>query len=248
MFSRVLRSADAVDGGAAKATATGEGPSAGSGQGARATGAAFKGPMSEKEARTASAHLDGALGAYFPSMYDLKFDVTDDVARNMLDEISKFLLQLAHITSGVLGTIDVSAVRKIVAENAPMPGVRVDRLPDEEQAPDRDPSTGSGRDHRKNPRGRKHPLLTLVQFALQGVRMLLQITAAVHPNVHGKESLEEKQAREKLKEEERELNKILSGRLCCGPPVRTDCGPGRHTKGFWHIFEKPKLCQTPPAI
>jgi hypothetical protein len=182
MFTRVLRSPDA---------AAGSGPAVDCASTAE--------PSQEARARAGNNSPDTTMRSSFQAMIDFRGEVTDDHARDMLDDISKFLLQLAHITSGVLSTIDVAAVRRIVAENAAMPGY----MPEAEQAPDRD--------HRKNPRGRKHPLLTLVQFALQGVRMLLQITAAVHPNVHGKESFEQKQMREKLKEEERELSKILSG-------------------------------------
>jgi hypothetical protein len=143
------------------------------------------------------------MGSYFAPASALNFDFTDDAARSILEDCAKFLWQLAQITSGVIATVDVSAFRKIVADNAPMPGRPVT---DSAQA---EPE----RDHRKNPRGRKHPLMTLVQFALQGVRMLLQITAAVNPNVHGKESFEQKQTRQKLKEEERELSNILNGRI-----------------------------------
>jgi hypothetical protein len=183
MFTRVLRSADAAGGGGPTAT----------------------GPWTEKDARAADPKLDADLGARYPAISNFDFEVNDDVVRNMLDDVSKFLWQLAHITSGVLGTIDISAIRKIVAENAPMPDAPEGRLPDSEQGPDRD--------HRKNPRGRKHPLITLVQFALQGVRMLLQVTAAVHPNVHGKESLDEQKHREALKEQQRTFNRLLSGKL-----------------------------------
>jgi hypothetical protein len=177
MLIRVLRSPDGVDGNAA--------PSA---------------TLSEAAARAAYPWLDSELCACYPSISRLDVAIDDNAMRNILSECSKFLLQLANITSGVLASIDVSAVRGIVAENAPMPGSRP-----AEAAPDRD--------HRKNPRGRKHPLITLVQFALQGVRMLLQITAAAHPNLLGKETLEQREARKALEEQERTFNKMLSGKI-----------------------------------
>jgi hypothetical protein len=189
MFTRVLRSADAVHGGSAKTAAA-----------ARAAEPLEVGGV------------DGTLPdlrSTFPSALSALGPLDDDQIRVMLDDCSKFLWQLTHITSSVVETIDLGHLRKIVAAECPVPpnvigddGKRGGSAPAE---PDRD--------HRKNPRGRKHPVITLLQMALQGVRLLLQITSGTHPNAHDKESLEEKQQREKLKEQERTFNKLLSGRM-----------------------------------
>jgi hypothetical protein len=146
--------------------------------------------------------------------------LSDDYVRGMLADCCHFLRQLMYITSNVVETIGVGQVRQIVAAEMPVParviledGTVSTKETPASAAPDRDPSTGSGRDHRKNPRGRKHPLITLLQMALQSVRLIERITTGMNPNTANKESLEQKKQREELKEEERELKNLLNGRF-----------------------------------
>jgi hypothetical protein len=113
----------------------------------------------------------------------------------------------------VVESLGLGQVRRIVAEEIPVPETVID------EDGRMNPSTGSGRgavqapdrDHRKNPRGRKHPVITLMQMALQGVRLLLQITCGTHANAHNKETLEQKKMREELKEQERTFQNLLRG-------------------------------------
>jgi hypothetical protein len=144
----------------------------------------------------------------------------------MLADCCAFLRQLVAITASVVETIGLGQVRKIVAAEIPLPshviredGTMSDRPTPAPQQPDAAPD----RDHRKNPRGRKHPLITLVQMALQGVRLLMQITAGTNPEAHNDESLGDarereaakeaaKREREALREEEKTLSKILAGK------------------------------------
>jgi hypothetical protein len=138
--------------------------------------------------------------------------------------------QLVLITSNVVETVGVGQVRKIVAAEIPVPrGVILEdgtiSTKDLADTPD-SAKVAPGvpdRDHRKNPRGRKHPLITLLQMSLQGVRLLLQITAGTNPGAHNDESLGDKREREAakeaerrerdaLREEEKTLSKILAGK------------------------------------
>jgi hypothetical protein len=196
MFTRVLRSPDEVEGGT-----TGEDSSTASGQ---AAGAAAVG----------GANAPLPLGGNSGRLQDLRFrysaglgrgPLSNDDVRAMMADVVGFLWQLTSITAGVLGTVDLGKVRKIVAAEIPIPRGTVDEsgqvLLQEAATAD----TAPDRDHRKNPRGRKHPLLTLVQYALQAVRMLLQITQGTNPGAHDKESLEARQQREALKQADREF-------------------------------------------
>jgi hypothetical protein len=196
MFTRVLRSPDAVDGAAAHEPAA-ELPIGG-----------------ENGLHPDLRVAHKALIGYGP--------LSDAGVRSMLADCCSFLRQLVMITSNVVDTIGVGQVRKIVAAEIPVPrgailedGTLATKTALQEPGPDRD--------HRKNPRGRKHPLITLVQMALQGVRLLMQITAGTNPEAHNDESLgdvreraaakeAEKREREALREEEKTLSKILAGK------------------------------------
>jgi hypothetical protein len=138
-------------------------------------------------------------------------EMNDKGVRAMLSDCCQFLRQLVLITSNVIETIGIGQVRKIVAAEMPIPSavIREDGTVSEQATPaepERD-------DHRKNPRGRKHPVITLVQMALQGIRLILQITVGTNPNAHAKETLEQKQVREQMKEQERTFKDLLNGKI-----------------------------------
>jgi hypothetical protein len=134
--------------------------------------------------------------------------LTDDYVRSMLTDCCHFLRQLMYITSNVIDTIGVGQVRQIVAAEMPIPGhvILEDGTISTKETPAR-------ADHRKEPRGRKHPLIALLQMALQSVRLMQQISTGMHPNTANKESLEQKKLRAELKEEERTISNLLNGRV-----------------------------------
>jgi hypothetical protein len=195
MFTRVLRSADAADGGSAKATEL---------------------PIRGEDGMTTDLRLRHR--AWMDSG-----PLSDSHVRGILADCTNFLRQLVRITSDVVETVGVGQVRQIVAAELPLSrqiiredGTCSDKPTPAVEAPDRD--------HRKHPRGRKHPLITLVQMALQGVRLLMQITQGTNPGAHNEETLTdqhereaareaERREREALKEQERTLSKLLSGRM-----------------------------------
>lgn len=133
--------------------------------------------------------------------------LTDGMMAEMLGDACIFLSQLVAMTSGVLGTLRVGDVRKVVAAEMPVAAhhIKVDgTYSDKVQEPEPakgDPSTGSGRDHRKKPRGRTHPLMQLIKFGLQAARLLRQIGSGTHPRAVNKLSQADKLAREARKTE-----------------------------------------------
>jgi hypothetical protein len=135
----------------------------------------------------------------------------DDYVRGILADCTNFLRQLVRITSDVVETVSLAQVRQIVAAELALPSHIIREDGSMSNKPTQ-PVDAPDRDHRKNPRGRKHPVITLLQMALSGIRLLLQITAGTNPNVQNRESLGQKREREELKEQEREISKILSGR------------------------------------
>jgi hypothetical protein len=177
---RVLRSPDAVDGGAT--ILGGESLPIGGEDG-----------------------LQPDLRVLHAATYDRPVD--DATVRAMMADCCHFLRQLVRITSGVIESIGVGHVRQIVAAELPIPRgvIREDGTFSSKEAP--------GRDHRKEPRGRRHPVITLLQMALQGIRLLLQVTAGTHPNAHNEETLEQKKTREELREQERTFKNLLNGRM-----------------------------------
>jgi hypothetical protein len=140
--------------------------------------------------------------------------LSDDYVRSMLADSCHFLRQLMYVTSNVVETIGVGQVRQIVAAEMPIPRKVI--LEDGTVSTRETPAASEGapdRDHRKNPRGRRHPLITLLQMALQSVRLIERISTGMNPNTANKESLEQKKQRQELKEEERELKSLLNGRF-----------------------------------
>jgi hypothetical protein len=145
---------------------------------------------------------------YFGAAANGGRQLTDDHVRLYLADCCHFLRQLAVITSGVVESMGLGQVRKIVAEETPVPENVIG-----EDGTMKKPEPAPDRDHRKNPRGRKHPLVTMLQMALQGVRMLMQITCGTHPNAHNEETLEQRQLREELKERDRTFQNLLKGKV-----------------------------------
>ena len=198
---------------------TSETPSTSSGQaatgeGARATGQAASLPNG------GAGYCRTDLRTRFGGVSQEVGILTDDIVRLMLGDCCQFLWQLAQLTSGVVETLGIGNVRQIVAAELPVPRhiIREDGTASDGAAPtlaepDRDPSSASGRDHRKNPRGRRHPVITLLQMTLQGIRLLMQISAGTNPNAHNEETLEQKKTREELKEQERTFKNLLSGKV-----------------------------------
>ena len=114
----------------------------------------------------------------------------DEGVASTLDVCTKFLLLFIRMSTDVLQTIDVGSVRSLVADELPLPGQMVKALKaagyDLGEIHPKSVKQDDGRDHRKLPRGRKHPLIGLIQLVLQAVRLLDRITVKTHPAAHNK--------------------------------------------------------------
>lgn len=141
-------------------------------------------------------------GEQIKSMLETNFmfehePIDDESALGCLDACLHFLNQLLRMTTGVLQTVDVGELRKVVAGDLPLTGswslalkalgVDVSTL---KPATVNEPRGGV--DHRKLPRGRKHPLVVLIGLAVQGVRLVDKITQGTNPGAHNKATKEEK--------------------------------------------------------
>ena len=121
----------------------------------------------------------------------------------MLGDIARFMWQIAMMTSGVLATVDVGKLREIVAADVALPAYIIDELgkitpkdraPKPEQASDAEQAPN--RDHRKNPRGRRHPLVALLILGVQASRLHTQITQGTNPEAHNVEFFGDRLTRE----------------------------------------------------
>ena len=119
-------------------------------------------------------------------------EIDDDEALSALDVCTRFLKQLVSLTSAVLETIDVQSMRTIVAGETNLPrgmvltlkaaGIEVGDV-------EKKPKEAQASDHRKRPRGARHPLMVLVNFSLQATRLIQKITAGTNP---GSQNLKKK--------------------------------------------------------
>jgi hypothetical protein len=132
--------------------------------------------------------------------------LTDEQVRLYLSDCADFLRQIARITAAVVETIGIGQVRQIVAEEIPVAYgvIGEDGVLHPTEMPARS-------DHRKNPRGRKHPVIALLQMGLQSVRLLQKIVYGTNPNALNAETLEQKKAREEAAEAERTFKALLRG-------------------------------------
>lgn len=143
--------------------------------------------------------------------------LSDDSVRAMLADAKCLLWQIVKLTATVLHSVNAGQLRKLVAAELDLPAGTIDEFGtmatgEPKAAPEGEP-VNSGRDHRKGPRGRKHPLISLVQSGLQSIRLLAQIAGGTNPSAMNRESLEQKQEREALKQSEREFRALLNGKL-----------------------------------
>jgi hypothetical protein len=95
------------------------------------------------------------------------------------DNACRLLNRVTCLVNGVLDVVSPDELRKVCSDETPEPQ-------------ERDPSTGSGRDHRKAPRGRVHPMLVLMKLGVQAARLLKQLGGGRHPNVLNAMTLAEK--------------------------------------------------------
>lgn len=123
-------------------------------------------------------------------------DFSRAAAKGALHACTRFLRQLVSLTGGVLETVDVTSMRKLVANEMPLPrgmrfalkaaGIDAD-VPKEPEA--------QHADHRKRPRASKHPLIALIQMAVQATRLIQKITAGTNPGSQNLLTKEEKAER-----------------------------------------------------
>lgn len=118
-------------------------------------------------------------------------EVDDDRATACLDICTNFLTQVVRITGLMLELVDVSQLRTLfagdlkisrnVALQLKAAGVDLDEF----FAP---AATDESKDPnwRKRPRGSRHPLIVLLNLAVQSVRLIQRITLGTNPDAHNK--------------------------------------------------------------
>ena len=116
--------------------------------------------------------------------------LSDDYVRRTLKCCVAMATQVVEITSAVLGTIDVSTVRRITAGEFKLPHMMRESL----KAAGIDPAMYEGSvpepvakpegKAQKRPRGTKHPVVVLMQQGLQATRLIDRITRATNPGVY----------------------------------------------------------------
>ena len=188
MFASVLRSPDAVDGGTAAAT----------GKGASATEL----PLGGENGLWPDLRIGHkALLGYGP--------LSDGMVRQMMADVCQFLRQVVLITSNVVETVGIGQVRKILAAEVPIPrGIILEdgTLNIGARAAESDKATSeqAERDHRKNPRGRRHPLIAFLMLGVQASRLIMTITQGTNPTAHDREPVQARLDREAQDKYDRE--------------------------------------------
>lgn len=125
----------------------------------------------------------------------------------MLADVTLFLHQVVLTTGHVLETVPTGELRKIVAAECDMPPSFVD----ENGIQKLDVANQPGRDHRTEPRGRKHPLMALLNLAVQAARLLRQITAGTHPKLQNQRNKDEADFNRMLNDTDGWVNAIMKG-------------------------------------
>lgn len=118
-------------------------------------------------------------------------------ARKMLTDACTFLHQLVALTSGVLESFTAAQIRDVVGHDIALPAciIRGDHKVSVNETPPK-PEQAPDRDGRKNPRGRKHPLVALIELAAKAAKLLEKIAGGLAPESMDREPLaSRKQAR-----------------------------------------------------
>lgn len=126
---------------------------------------------------------------------DTEETLSDDYVRRTLKSCVSMAAQVVGMTSAVLGTVEISTLRRILAGDFKLPdmmrqslkAVGVDPAEFEGVEPDFQPSadsTSKAADPRKRPRGSKHPLVVMVEQGMRASQLVERITRATNPAVY----------------------------------------------------------------
>ena len=156
--------------------------------------------------------------------------LSDDRVEFILRDALQFLWQVVSLTARVAETIQVGDLRQIVAAEMAMPGdvVKTDgtisRYPDAAKKGAAEMGSGSRRvpdpisgDAEAEPgprrtskaRGASHPFMMLLRLAVQASRLIKQITAGTHPEVHNKLKREPRSPYGDITRVDRQLSAML---------------------------------------
>lgn len=96
-------------------------------------------------------------------------EIADEGLKLAFKHACTLLDKVTCIVNGVLETVSPEDVRSVCADEFAVQGEQ--------------PSAEPGRDHRKGPRGRVHPLLVLMKLGVQAARLLKQIGGGLNPHL-----------------------------------------------------------------
>ena len=141
-----------------------------------------------------AAHLKHRL-RLLPWRADAREGLSGAYMSRLLQDAAACMHTIVSMTTNVLGTVEVSELRKIfvpeagfsaeLAKDLAAQGVDVKAYePKPEQKPEGD--------HRKRPRGAVHPLLQLLKLCVQAAKLLKQIATGTYPEAFNVETPEQK--------------------------------------------------------
>jgi hypothetical protein len=141
-----------------------------------------------------AAHLKHRL-RLLPWRADAREGLSGAYMSRLLQDAAACMHTIVSMTTNVLGTVEVSELRKIfvpeagfsaeLAKDLSAQGVDVKAYePKPEQKPEGD--------HRKRPRGAVHPLLQLLKLCVQAAKLLKQIATGTYPEAFNVETPEQK--------------------------------------------------------
>ncbi|MEZ5990866.1 MAG: hypothetical protein R3E76_00730 [Planctomycetota bacterium] len=110
-------------------------------------------------------------------------ELSEAEARRMLTRAARFLEGVIDTVARVQSTVDLEAMRKVIAEGMPVPdgiGWPKTEQPKTEQSKTETPQSSN---HRKRPRGRMHPLLFMMSLGVKAARQLAQLMRLISPHI-----------------------------------------------------------------
>ena len=115
----------------------------------------------------------------------------------LLQDAAACMHTIVSMTTNVLGTVEVSELRKIFVPEAGFSAELANDLSAQgvdvkAYEPKTKPEPEPEGDHRKRPRGAVHPLLQLLKLCVQAAKVLKQIASGTHPEALNIETPEQK--------------------------------------------------------
>ncbi|MCA8910733.1 MAG: hypothetical protein KDB82_03425 [Planctomycetes bacterium] len=125
------------------------------------------------------------------------YDLTNENARAMLIRAAHFLDMMIQTSIDLLNTVSIKGLRDAIDENMPLPEAMSEE--DKRAWKAKEPQS---EDPKKRPRGRRHPLLSLVSWTISACRLQIKTLTMLRPEMATKVATTYEALKERLKQYE----------------------------------------------